>query len=164
MTLEQYAYLAEIVGVIAIVLSLIYLAVQTKQNTDAVQATSRHTVIASDLVCIQTMIDHPDILNSMYTSETLSEEGKIALEGFLLTLARTREHQWLQHRSGLLDTQTMESFLTGLTYNMSFPVSRAWWDGIACRYFDSGFVAHVNEKLAEVPVHTDFIHPFDRGQ
>ena len=60
--LQQYAYIAEMVGVIAIVVTLIYLAIQTKQNTEAVQATTRHTVIANDLMVIQAMLDHPDAI------------------------------------------------------------------------------------------------------
>ena len=46
MTLEQYAYLAEIIGVIAIVVTLIYLAVQTKQNTAAVQSSVRQAMLS----------------------------------------------------------------------------------------------------------------------
>ncbi len=44
MTLEQYAYLAEILGVIIVVVTLIYLAIQTKQNTTAVQSSVRQTI------------------------------------------------------------------------------------------------------------------------
>ena len=49
MTLEQYAFVAQIAGVIVVVVTLVYLAVQTKQSTDAIKANSRHILGALDL-------------------------------------------------------------------------------------------------------------------
>ncbi len=40
MTLEQYSYIAEIVGVILVIASLVYLAIQVRQGTKATQAVS----------------------------------------------------------------------------------------------------------------------------
>ena len=45
MTLEGYAYLAEIIGVIIIVVTLIYLSIQTKQNNDFLAAQARFNLI-----------------------------------------------------------------------------------------------------------------------
>lgn len=97
--LEQFSYVAQIFGVIAIVVTLSYLSIQTKQNTDAVQAASRHTVIANDLVVIQAMLDHPEAIHFLWKPGEVPEDQKVQLEGWLIALARTREHHWLQYES-----------------------------------------------------------------
>ncbi len=48
MTLEQYSYIAEIVGVILVIASLIYLVVQVRQGTRATQAVSVQTASSLD--------------------------------------------------------------------------------------------------------------------
>ena len=45
MTLEQYAYLAEIIGVILVIASLIYVARQLRQNTEAVLSESANNLV-----------------------------------------------------------------------------------------------------------------------
>lgn len=49
MTLEQLAYLAEVVGVILIVASLIYVGKQLKQNTEFLRSTKRQALVNNDL-------------------------------------------------------------------------------------------------------------------
>ncbi len=44
LTLEQASYLAEIIGVVAVVGSIIYLAIQVKQSTQAAKITAAHIV------------------------------------------------------------------------------------------------------------------------
>lgn len=45
MALEQLAYLAQIVGTILVVASLVYVAKQLRQNTDAIHAQSRQAIL-----------------------------------------------------------------------------------------------------------------------
>ena len=47
MTLEQYAYLAEIIGAIAVIASLLYLAVQIRQNNAQDRATARYAFVGT---------------------------------------------------------------------------------------------------------------------
>ena len=41
MALEQYAYLAEIIGFVVVVVTLIYLSVQVRQGTELLRSESR---------------------------------------------------------------------------------------------------------------------------
>lgn len=47
MTLEDLAYLSQIIGVIAVLASLIFVGLQIRQNTKALKATSHHAVTDS---------------------------------------------------------------------------------------------------------------------
>ena len=75
MALEQYAYVAEIVGVIVIAVTLIYLAIQTKQNTAAVRSSVRQAVLEADRESIRMFIEYPS-LNKL-TNLTAEEETRL---------------------------------------------------------------------------------------
>ena len=48
MTLEQGAYLAEIIGVIVVVVTLIYLTVQVRQGTELLRSEARQAQVTND--------------------------------------------------------------------------------------------------------------------
>ena len=57
MALEQYTYVAEIIGVIMVVLTLAYLAVPTKQNTAAIQSSVRQSLLQEDRESLRLLVD-----------------------------------------------------------------------------------------------------------
>ena len=56
-SLQDWASLAEIVGAIAIVVSLVYVATEVRENTKALNATSRQSLGDNDLTYFSTAID-----------------------------------------------------------------------------------------------------------
>lgn len=159
--------IAEIISSFAIVVTLIYLSIQTRQNTAATRANTRQTMINNDLIINNAGIDHPHILtllDSNHSHQKLSadEEHQIAL--WLVNLARSREYQWFQYKNGLLDKQTWQAYLTGLAANLTSPRARGWWDAVAHDYFDHEFVEAVNKYLKKTPVSRHYTSPFDQNK
>ena len=162
--LQTAALVAEIVGSVSIVVTLIYLAIQTSQNTDATLAASRNQLIQSDVAILQMALDHPAIFETMWKPEgtDLSTAEAVDLQSWLIALVRTREHQFFQYRSGALDQGSWESFLTGVTGNLSRPLTRIWWDNVAYEFFDEEFVDVVSERLRNTPIQESFPNVFRR--
>lgn len=77
------------------------------------------------------------------------------LEAYLIAIVRTREHQWFQFRNGLLDRQTFEAYLSGLTANLQWPRARKWWEHVKYRYFDKEFVDEVSPHISSTPIVED---------
>lgn len=161
MSLEQFAYLAEVIGVVLVIASLVYVARQLRQNTEAIQASTRHTIITTDIQIVDNGIAHPDIEHAMYKPE-LSDDDKVRLEWWLIELCRSREHQWFQYQNGSLDQKTWKSYLSGLRRNLSFVRTNAWWKEVSSVYFDAEFVSEVDKYLEDVPIIKHWVHPFDR--
>ena len=161
MTMGIFATWSQVISSIAVLITLIFLIVQLKQNTNAIKANTRHTIITTDLQGIETGINFPIIELSMHKPE-LTEEEKVQLEWWLIGHCRSREHQWFQYRNGSLDRRTWESNLTALGRNLSFARTRGWWNLVGKIYFDHGFVEQVDLYLADFPVIHDWVHPFDR--
>lgn len=157
----KWSAIAEVLSSVAIVVTLIYLAVQTQQNAAEIRANSRHTMIETDLQLILANMNSPEMWAARLKPELTLEE-KVFLEGSLVALLRTREHHWLLFQDGLLDEATWSTYLTGLSGNLSWPRTRAYWDFMKDALFDPGFVDAVDRYLSDTPVRTDLSHAFDR--
>jgi len=151
MTLEQYAYAAEIAGVIIIIVTLIYLAIQTKQNTLASQASVRQAVLEEDRESIRQMVEFPGLNKRV----NLTEEEDTRLQAYLIHFVRARENFWLQYQSGLLDEATWNSYrdpLVPVVFSSKF--GREFW---ARPYISGllvpGFVESVNEWVDTLDIH-----------
>jgi hypothetical protein len=60
MKLEKIAPLAELISSVAIVVTLIYLAIQTQQTNNALLANSRQATLMADITLISTLITNPE--------------------------------------------------------------------------------------------------------
>jgi hypothetical protein len=147
--------IAEILSSIAIVVTLIYLAIQTQQNTAALQASSRDSILEADLQHLYRIVDDPDVWFS-YRKGNLTDEERVRLFHFLGAFARIRERDWLQYQSGALDEETWKAYQEALLRTLSGINTRKWWAAVSgAGLFDSGFVENVNSGLADRPLEAD---------
>ena len=152
MKLEKLSAAAELVSSIAIVVTLGYLAIQTRQNTTAIQATVRQAMLADDLEIIRQQLDYPSATPARFGGSDLTDEELIQLNSTLLALVRVRENQWLQHQNGVIDEQTWLTYRTALTAVFSTEFTRSWFRNRADRgEFDPEFVDMVNEFFSHNP-------------
>ena len=160
--LQEYALLAEIFSSIAILVTLIYLAVQTNQNTEALQAAQRQAIMAGDLEYIyRTNVDEPE-LALLRIKPNLTPEERIRLNGTLGIVMRMREFGWIQLQNGALDQQTWNAYEGNMLYTISFPNTRIWWNN-SSPTFDEDFVSYVNSLLENVEIQDslDILEAFD---
>lgn len=150
----KWSAIAEVLSSVAIIATLIYLSIQTQQNADAIQANTRHAMIQTDVEVLMGALAEPGAVSAM-TSESPTDDELRALEAYLVALVRTREHQWFQYRSGQLDRPSFEAYISGLTSNLSFPRTRAWWNYVKYSYFDDEFVDAVDDSISSTPINQD---------
>ena len=152
MNLTKLSAVAEIISSVAILITLAYLAIQTQQNTTAIQATVRQAMLADDMELIRQQLDYPDLVLSQSGGSEVTDEELIRLNSNLLTLVRVRENQWLQYQNGVIDERTWVTYRSALVAVFSTEYVRSWFGNRASRgAFDPGFVEVVNELYAENP-------------
>jgi len=144
MTLEELAYIAEIIGVVLVIASLIYVAQQLRQNTEMMRAESRNEIQHSKQQEIFALLQNLDIWKGL-ASQELDDEG-IRLTLWLTASLRAREHEWFQFRSGVLDESAWSSYSTAIPIVLANERPRAWWD-VTKHIFNKEFVAVVDELL-----------------
>jgi hypothetical protein len=80
-TLEQYAYLAQILAAVAVVASLVYLGLQVRQNTSAVRASSVDSASTSANAIRQSIYESAEVTrlyhSGMTDVEALTDEDRL---------------------------------------------------------------------------------------
>lgn len=117
--------IAEILSSIAILATLVCLAIEIQQNADATRANTRQTMLMSDQQFLELLIESPE-LHLSWHKPGLSNEEKVRLSFFLITQLRMRENNWLQYRSGIVDENTWNSYSGSLKAIFTGPQPRAW--------------------------------------
>ena len=150
LTLEQYAYLAEIIGVVIVVVTLLYLAVQVRQGANLLRSESRQALLNNTREHLKGYLDHADLFDRLETEETLSKTDQLRFSALWITNMRLREHEWFQFRDGILDEETWRSYREIIRLTLSSRKHRAWWEEMK-GVFDPTFVNVVDEFVAEMP-------------
>ncbi|KAA3616205.1 MAG: hypothetical protein DWQ05_10685 [Calditrichaeota bacterium] len=148
MKVEKLSAFAEIISSVAIVLTLIYLAIQTQQNTAAIQATTRQAMLAEDRESLYKLIEFPDL--ALRCNLTSTQETQV--RAYMVAFLKMRESQWIQFQNGALDEAIWTSYrqpLAGLVLNSE--LGRAVWQEARDR-FDPGFAKTVDEMMRDTEV------------
>lgn len=152
MKLEKLSAIAELVSSVAIVVTLVYLAIQTQQNTLAIQATVRQAMLTDDREMLFQQIAHPHLVGNRAGGADLSDEQLVELASYLVASVRVRENQWLQYQNGVIDERTWLTYRAALRAVFDTEFVRAWWRNRSGRgEFDAGFVAMVDDLLTGSP-------------
>jgi hypothetical protein len=142
MTLEQGAHLAEIVGVIVVVVTLIYLSVQVRQGTELLRSESRQAQVTNDQDGVYKFVEHPELGRLFSQVETPSFTEKTKLNFWLIGQMRAREHEWLQYRSGALDEETWLSYRDVIYFLLGTKRARELWE-LCNPFFNADYVEMV---------------------
>lgn len=149
MSLEQWAFVAQIISAIAVVASLVFVGYQLKHTTAAIRATSSqaHASLYTDLV--RSIIDNADFARSwsigLTDPKALAEAEWVQFVAYASALFRLYESSRVQWLNGRLDEEhwhTIESqaadfgHLPGLQAAWKLrghwfsPEYRAWFEGL----------------------------------
>ena len=153
MTLEQYAYLAEIIGVVVIVATLIYLAVQTRQNNQLLEAQARSELISQRSAMVDTALQ-PHVLEALQNyssnSNTTAAERSTALL-YALKLIELWEWQYSEHVAGTLSLKELPLAAWRIYFRgegpAPVPVAEVWQTRRNALQPD--FVRFIEENVAE---------------
>ncbi len=154
MGLSQLADLGELLGGVAVVASLIYLAVQIRQNTRTVRASTLHqnTDLWSSLFL---RLAEPDLARAYLAGMA----GQLDIRPLQYTqfffICRSMflafENQYYQMRHGVLDSDAYAGYERSIsTQFLAFKGFRLWWE-LNRSVFSPEFVDHIDAMITDVP-------------
>lgn len=150
MTLEQYAYIAEIIAAIAVIGSIIYVGIQINQNTRATEENAAQAFVNAhnDYVgLINSSSELPDVLYR--GAKGLSElEGSDAIRfmAFHDQAFIALQAAYLQWRAKTLDERLWHSYRQSFVDLLIQPGQQEWWQLRRHRYVDE-FQAYVDKTV-----------------
>lgn len=101
----------ELVGVVVVIATLWYLALQIRLNTKALLTSSRQGLLDSDLALISDYITHAIDPHLIRDDVQLTPEDERRLTWIIIKAIRIREFAWHQYKSGLLDEESWQSYM-----------------------------------------------------
>jgi hypothetical protein len=131
-TLETLYYVSQIVAVIAIFASLVFVGVQLRQNTKALKASSHHAVTDSFNAINNMIANDPKYARrwrlSLTGDEGLDEDERVSVSFMRLAYMRIFETIYYQYKNGTLDKKLFDAELMTLKWTATeHPGFRAWW-------------------------------------
>ena len=131
MTLETLYYLSQIVAVVGIFASLIFVGLQVRQNTKAIRATSHHAITDSFNAINNLILSDPKVARimrlTMAGSEEMDEDERVSANYMLLANMRIFETLYYQYKNGTLDKKLFDAELKSLKWVVTLPGFLAWW-------------------------------------
>jgi len=159
MALEQYASLAQIAGMMIVVVTLVFLAIQPRQNGILLRSEATRAQVSNDVEAIYRSIEFPDIYYSFTSRGKLEYDKKVRLYFWLVAVFRTREHEWFEYQKGVLDETAWKSYSNVIPLTLSTPRDRKYWEYFR-QNFDPEFVKVVNSMIEASPLLTEFWQEF----
>jgi hypothetical protein len=152
MKLQKWAMVAEIVGAIAVVISLVYVGVGIRQNTDAIMSTNHQNLLALDIDKNSWFRD-PDFA-ALYESALIDIDGLSApqlrqFSTYVSDQMNIWEDIYITHEKGLIDDRVWEGYDEYYSSQLRLPSYRQIWakkkDG-----WTGEFARHAESVLADV--------------
>jgi hypothetical protein len=154
MSFEQLSYLAQIVASVAVIMSLIFVALQIKQNTGALQRNEHNSTMAQWTVIRMAIAANRDIAELMtaglHGERALDAADQLRLEQMLQEYAWAAFHIWDRTQRGVFPKGTFEATAGPLLCDVLGTVrGEAWWRSAKHTGFIPGFVLDVDAVLAK---------------
>src|SRR5882672_9711580 len=154
MSLEQLSFLAQIVGSVGVIVSLVFVGFQIKANTAALQRNEHNSTMEQWTVIRMAIAQNRDIAKLMtaglHGEGTLDAADQLRLEQFLAEQAWAAFHIWDRTQRGIFPKGTFEATGGALLCSVLKPSrGAAWWRSAKSIGFVPQFVADVDAVLAK---------------
>ena len=149
-TLEQASFIAEIIGGIVVIVSLIYVGLGVRQNVQAVRLSTSQVVTKDLREAVNRWIDSDiaDIMLRGMQNDDLQGAEQLQFYSVLLNLMRVMENGYLQMNAGALDPGVWEGFKRNYADAMSTPGAKVWW-AARKNWFNPDFQRYFDEQILE---------------
>lgn len=134
MTLQDLAAIGEFVGGLAVLITLIYLAIELRGNTKTLKAEANNTTYIDWSEFNIMMSQHPDkeVLVRAFNAQESLENFNLAEQFTIACVARTMIQKFsaafFQYKAGILGIENWTSYMTYCKSVFSLPVFAAWWE------------------------------------
>ena len=152
MSFQQLADLAQIVASIGVIVSLIFVGLQIRHNTGALQRNEHNATMAQWTVIRMAIAKDRDIAELMtaglHGERSMDAADQLRLEQMLAEYAWASFHIWDRTQRGVFPKGTFEATAGVMICDLfRTPRGEAWWRSAKHVGFIPGFVADVDALL-----------------
>ncbi len=157
-SLQSLGNIGEFVGAIGVVISLVYLAQQMKQNTNSVRAASFNSMVQNSIGLLEHSFRDSEFAAFLARAErdpaALSPEEAVRWDAYMTAVYRHFGNLVYQHRVGALDHLMWDTYQATLKQHLRSPAWASWYEANA-HIFSTALTAQVATARAELAVEGD---------
>ncbi|MFK7899038.1 MAG: hypothetical protein AB8G23_24625 [Myxococcota bacterium] len=156
MDLNVLGNLGDFIGGIAVVVTLVYLALQIRQNTSVLKTASRQAVAEGYRDCNRLRMDPAAALawtNGLTSYPDLPFEEKNYFNTIIIDEALFFQGAFALYESGQLEEQTYSAYLAWFSSIVTTPGGTVWWETTGRPIFVPSAVSAVDARLAQGGLH-----------
>jgi len=153
---EATSAIGQLVGALAVVISLIYLAREVRSSARAMREASMRSASNSFTRWIQQLSSHPHLRELYYRGirdfESLEDADLIGFSVLMVEAFRLYEEVYSQRLEGQLGPRLWRGFEAGMRDLNAYPGVQAWWRSRS-HWFSEDFAKHINQlqQTAKAP-------------
>ena len=164
-TLDSLANLGEIIGAIAVVVSLIYLAVQVRQNTKA-QQTENFSRALDRVASIQATLSQDPETSMIFSKgvtdpRSLTSRERMQFTWTMYELFGAFEFMYFASQSKAMPEEIWERWSLAVAWWLSYAGVRAWWTARPIPFSET-FTDYVESMLEDNPIDPDSKERYQR--
>lgn len=153
MTIGDFGSIGEVVGALATVGTLAYLAIQIRANTRMLRAQSKREQLSSHAVWAMPLAQDPRLADlfqrGLANSEALSDAERLQFIFLFSQIVNALELAYADTRYGVSDSGELERTLAGTLSLLATPGGRSYWrDWSVSGGYPEDFRSFVDSKLA----------------
>jgi hypothetical protein len=130
-TLDQLGNLGEFISGLAVVVTLVYLAIQIRHNTRAVRSSMHHAMIDSTLRIAESLSDNADVARIVLRADedydNLTQEELIRFEAYGERVFSNFESVFYSYRNSMIEEDLWESWESSYLADIKRKSMRRYW-------------------------------------
>lgn len=155
MSIEELGSVGEFLSSIAVLVSLIYLAIQIRRSTEAARTSTYQSVVSDFGALNRAMASEPELsilfVNAMEDFDSLSAVEKARVSQLYFAVFHYFENMYYQYQKGYLESEVWQGWeRLMLTYH-SRPGFQSWWI-LRHDVFSKSFVDFLRTTKLDKPV------------
>ena len=153
MNIDKLAKISEIIGALAVVISLIYVGYQVNENTKSQRAATAQNIAADFRDTFDFTLEEDELFTRSRNMEALSEAENLKVLQMYAVLLRTYENIWYQAKNSAFDKELYLGYQGYIGRALSSPMGKEIW---RISRFHPGFVKDTEDYLARNPYEATF--------
>ena len=151
MNWEAIGAIGEVLGAAAVVVTLGYLAVQIRQNSQAVKNSAAQALLSEANGSLRIAASDPGTARAVILGQTLfdelSEGERAQFITWMFSWMRTIEQAYFQYLQGYIDEEIWEGHMAHHRQLINAPAIEVWWSHRRC-FFSQKFQKYMDEVAA----------------
>jgi hypothetical protein len=129
MNWEVVSTVAEVLGATGVIITVIYLAVQIRQNTRFVQGATEHTLMTQEIDVYALLATHADVYQrGCGDLASLSKADRIVFDNLVFAEMSQIYSGWVQRKQGLIEPQVWQAYEKSVVLTLADAGFRKAWE------------------------------------